>query len=147
VLVAGAPVDGATLHAAIEAAGGVVVAELSPFGGCGTSADVEIDADPIASLAEHYRRESIDARLPVEALLHKLDERLDGVAAVVLSLPADDASFGWDYPRVRERLDARQLPHAVLAGDPAHGATAADRERLRALLGRAGVARREAGHG
>jgi benzoyl-CoA reductase/2-hydroxyglutaryl-CoA dehydratase subunit BcrC/BadD/HgdB len=146
VLMAGVPVDGTTLHAAIEAAGAVVVAELSPFGGCGTNSDVSIGEDPVASLAEHYRRESLDARLPVTLLLRKLGEMLGSVAAVVISLPSDDASFGWDYPRVRELLAARTIPHIVLGGDPANGATAADLERIRALLGSARP-RREAGHG
>jgi hypothetical protein len=75
--------------------------------------------------------------------MSKLDQALSGVAAVVLSLPPDDATFGWDYPRVRELLAQRSIPHAVLAGDPAVGATAADRERIRTLL-RAVAARREA---
>jgi benzoyl-CoA reductase/2-hydroxyglutaryl-CoA dehydratase subunit BcrC/BadD/HgdB len=136
-LVAGAPVDGMTLHTAIEAAGGVVVAELSPFGGLSTSTDVEIADDPIASLAEHYRRESLDARLPVKVLMRRLDAMLDGVAAVVISLPSDDASFGWDYPRLRDLLAVRSIPHTVLRGDPACGATALDLERVRALLGSA----------
>ena len=66
--------------------------------------------------------------------MSKLDDALDTVAAVVISLPPDDASFGWDYPRVREQLARRSIPHAVLADDPALGATAADRERIRTLL-------------
>jgi len=57
--------------------------------------------------------------------------------AVVLSQPRDDASFGWDYPRVRELLARRGTPHTVLTGDPAFGPTAADRERIRSLLGNA----------
>ena len=143
VLLAGAPVDSTALHAAIEAEGAVVVAELSPFGSGGVGADVEAAGDPFAALAEHYRRESIDARLPVRTLMRRLDDALGTVAAVVISLPPDDASFGWDYPRVRELLAQRSIPHAVLAGDPALGATAADRERIQTLL-RAVAARREA---
>lgn len=141
VLIAGAPVDGTALHAALEAEGGVAVAELSPFGGCGTSADVELGDDPVASVAEHYRRETLDARLPVTALMRRLGDLLHGVAAVVVSLPPDDASFGWDYPRVRELLAARSIPHAVLRGDPACNPTAADLERIRTLLGDSSAAR------
>ena len=137
VLVAGVPVDAPAMHAAIEAEGAVVVAELSPFGGCGTSADVEIADDPFAALANHYGRESIDARLPVNVLMRKLDDLLGAAQAVVLSQPQDDASFGWDYPRVRELLARHSIPHTVLSGDPAFGATAADRERIRSLLGSA----------
>jgi hypothetical protein len=143
VLLAGAPVESTALHAAIEAEGAVVVAELSPFGSGGVSADVDVPGEPFAVLAEHYRRESIDARLPVQALMRRFDDALGTVAAVVISLPPDDASFGWDYPRVREQLARRSIPHAVLVGDPALGATAADRERIRTLL-RTVAARREA---
>jgi hypothetical protein len=146
VLVAGAPVDGTPLHAAIEAEGAVVVAEVSPFGGCGVGADVESSDDPFVALAKHYGHDSIDARLPVKALMRSLDDLLTGVDAVAISLPPDDASFGWDYPRARELLARRSIPHAVLTGDPALGATAADRERLRSLLSTA-LARKEAARG
>jgi benzoyl-CoA reductase/2-hydroxyglutaryl-CoA dehydratase subunit BcrC/BadD/HgdB len=146
VLAAGTPVDGSTLHAAIEAEGAVVVTELSPFGRCGTSVDVERSADPFAALVGHYARESIDARLPVDVLLHKLADELRGVDAVVISLPPDDSSFGWDYPRIRELLARRAIPHAVLGGDATVTPTGTDRERIRALLGRART-EREAGCG
>ena len=132
VLVAGVPVDAPDIHAAIEAEGAVVVTELTPFGACGTSSDVEVAKDPFTALANHYCQESIDARLPVNILLHKLDDLLGAADAVVVSQPPDDASFGWDYPRVRELFARRSIPHTVLSGDP--GATAADRERIRSLL-------------
>ena len=135
VLVAGVPIDTPAMHQAIEAEGAVVVAELTPFGGCGTSVDVETTDDPFAALADHYARESIDARLPVRALMRKLDDLIGTAQTVVLSQPQDDASFGWDYPRVRELLARHSIPHAVLNGDTAFGATAADRERIRSLLG------------
>ena len=134
VLVAGVPVDTPALHAAIEAEGAVVVAELSPYGGCGTGPDVEIADEPFAALANYYGRESIDARLPVDALMHKLDELLVAAQAVVLSQPPDDASFGWDHTRVRDLLARHAIPYAVLTGDSAFGATAADREHIRSLL-------------
>jgi benzoyl-CoA reductase/2-hydroxyglutaryl-CoA dehydratase subunit BcrC/BadD/HgdB len=146
VLLAGAPVDSPYLHAALEAEGTIVVAELSPFGGSGVAADVDVADDPYASLAEHYRLHSIDARLPVERLMRKLDDELGAVDAVVVSLPPDDASFGWDSPRVRERLAQRSIPHAVLAGDPAFDATAADREHIHSLL-RTVLTQREAHRG
>lgn len=142
VLLAGAPVDSAVQHAVIEAKGAVVVAELSPFGSGAASPDIDVSGDPFIALAEHYRRESIAARMPVKALMHKLDDALRGVDAVILCLPPDDATFGWDYPRVRELLARRSIPHAALAGDPALATTGADSERIRMLLG-AVPARRE----
>jgi benzoyl-CoA reductase/2-hydroxyglutaryl-CoA dehydratase subunit BcrC/BadD/HgdB len=145
-LIAGTPVDGTTLHAAVEAAGGLVVAELSPFSCSSTSEDVEIAVDPVASLVEFYRRESLDARLPVSILMRKLEAMLINVDAVVLSYPPDDASYGWDYPRIRELLAARSIPHTVLVSDPAHGATGPDLERIQSLLGSARI-RQEANGG
>jgi len=134
VLLAGAPVDSTALHAAIEVQGAVVVSELSPLGSGAAGPDVEFSAEPLQALVEHYRRESIDARMPVGALMRRMEDSLDGIDAVVVSLPPDDASFGWDYPRLRESLARRSIPHAVLRGDPASSTTAADRERLQTLL-------------
>jgi benzoyl-CoA reductase/2-hydroxyglutaryl-CoA dehydratase subunit BcrC/BadD/HgdB len=132
VLVAGVPVDTPALHAAIEAEGSVVVAELSPFGGCGIGTDVEVADDPVAAIADHYARESIDARLSVRALMSRLEDLLGTVAAVVVSLPADDASFGWDYPRIRDLVARRSIPHTVVTASV--GAFAEDRVRIRSLL-------------
>ncbi len=146
VLIGGAPIDETALHTAIETEGGVVVAELSPVGGCHASADVAKNIAAAAALAEHYRRASLGARVPVAALMRTLGGLLDGIEAVVISLPADDATFGWDYPRIRELLAARGVPHIVLHGDPACGPSADDGERIRTLLGSA-RARREATQG
>jgi hypothetical protein len=63
----------------------------------------------------------------------------------VISLPRDDASFGWDYPRLRRLLERHSLPHAVLDGDPRRPIAASDLGRVAALVGAS--ARREASHG
>jgi hypothetical protein len=68
------------------------------------------------------------------------------VDAVVISLPPDDASFGWDYPRLRQLLEQRALPHVVLEHEPAGELPPVERGRVEALLGGAG-ARRRARHG
>ncbi len=145
VLIAGAPVDGTALHEAIEAEGAVVVAELTPFGSCGTDADVEWSGEALTALVEHCAR-AIDARLPVNVLMRRLADLLVGVDAVAIWLPSDDASFGFDYPRYRDLLAQHEIPHTVVRGDPAGGVTAADRERIRSLVGSA-RARPEAARG
>ena len=66
--------------------------------------------------------------------MRKLDDVLGTVAAVVVSLPPDDASFGWDYPRIRELLVRHSIPHTVLTGDASVGASTEDRVRIRSLL-------------
>ena len=134
VLLAGAPVDGIDLHAAIESRGAVVVDELSPWSGPAAGDDVPCDEDPIAALAEAYRRRSIGPRLPAGAMRDRAERVLDHIDAVVVSLPEDDATFGWDYPALRDRLTARGVPHAVLRGDPHRLLTPADGQRLDSLV-------------
>lgn len=116
VLLAGSPVDGIELHAAVESRGAVVVDEISAWSGA-ESDDVSCDDDPVAALADSYARQTIGARLPAGAMRDRVDRALDQVDAVVVSLPEDDATFGWDYPPLRERLTARGIPHAVIRGN------------------------------
>ena len=134
VLLAGAPVDGIDLHAAIESRGAVVVDELSAWSGAAADDDVSCGEDPIAALADAYRRRSIGPRLPAGAMRDRAERVLDHIDAVVVSLPEDDATFGWDYPALRDRLTARGLPHTVLRGDPHRPLTTADGPRLDSLV-------------
>ena len=145
MLLAGAPVDGTGLHAAIESRGGVVVQELSPWSSAEAGDDVRGDEDPIAALADVYRT-SIGPRLPAVTLRDRAEHALDHIDGVVVSLPDDDATFGWDYPALRDRLTARGLPHAVLRADPHRVLTPADGERLDSLV-EAADRRRRAHHG
>ena len=131
VLLTGAPVDGPALHAAIESHGAIVVAEVSPWGSGVTGEDVA---------------ESIGARLPVDALRRVIERNLDDIDAVVVSLPPEDAVFGWDYPVLRDALDARRLPHVCVRSDPHRPLTPADHSRLDAIMATAARAQ-EARHG
>ena len=133
MLLAGAPVDGTGLHAAIESRGAVVVEELSPWSSAGAGDDVRCDDDPIAALADVYRT-SIGPRLPAVTLRDRAGRALDHIDAVVVSLPDDDATFGWDYPALRDRLAARGLPHVVLRADGYRVLTSADGARLDSLI-------------
>jgi hypothetical protein len=134
VLLAGAPVDGIALHAAVESRGAVVVDELTAWTSAAAADDVRCDGDPIAGLADSYRRQSIGPRLPASIARDRAERLLDHVDAVVVSLPDDDATFGWDYPALRDRLASRGLPHAVLRSDPHRGVTPADGRQLDSLL-------------
>ena len=146
VLLTGAPVDGQILHEAIESHGAVVVAEVGPWGNGAAGDDVRIDGDPIAALADKYRVESVGARTPVDSLRPWTESMLNEVDAVVVSLPADDAVFGWDYPALRAMLQARRIPHACLRCDPYERPTAADHAALDAMVS-AASRRQEARHG
>jgi benzoyl-CoA reductase/2-hydroxyglutaryl-CoA dehydratase subunit BcrC/BadD/HgdB len=146
VLLAGAPVDGQTLHEAIESHGAVVVAEVGPWGSGAAGDDVRIDDDPVAALADKYRADSIGARTPVDSLRRLTQTMLDEVDAVVVSLPPDDAVFGWDYPALRDVLQARRIPHVCLRGDPHETPAPADHAALDAMVSAASRLQ-EARHG
>lgn len=146
VLLAGAPVDATALHSAVESAGALVVSEMSPFGSGGVARDVESGDEPVAALADHYRDTALDARTPVATLMRRIENELTAVDAVIVSLPPDDQSFGWDYPRLRALLERHAVPHAVVRGDAAVPAAADDRKRIEALVAHL-VPRRESRHG
>ena len=146
VLLTGVPVDRHTLHETIESHGAVVVDELSPWGSGAAGDDVRIDDDPVAALADKYRDDSIGARTPVDALRRVTQSRLDEIDAVVVSLPPDDAVFGWDYPELRDVLNARRIPHVCLRGDPYERPTPADHAALDAMVSAASRLQ-EARHG
>jgi hypothetical protein len=133
VLLAGAPVDSTDLHAAVESRGAVVVAELSPWSSAAVGENVRCDEHPIEALADAYRRQSIGPRLPANVMRDRAECALDLVDAVVVWLPEDDATFGWDYPALRDRLAARGLPHIVLRTDSHRFLSSTDGERLEAL--------------
>jgi benzoyl-CoA reductase/2-hydroxyglutaryl-CoA dehydratase subunit BcrC/BadD/HgdB len=146
VLLTGAPVDGSALHAAIESHGAIVVAEVSPWGSGVAGDDVAVDDDVMDALTEKYRAESIGARMPVDAQRRVIERNLDDIDAVVVSLPPDDSVFGWDYPVLREALEARRLPHVCVRSDPYQPLTPADHARFEALV-TAAVQVQEARHG
>ena len=146
VLLTGAPVDGHTLHESIESHGAVVVDEVSPWGSGAAGEDVRIDDDPVTALADKYRADSIGARTPVDALRRVTQSKLDEVDAVVVSLPPDDAVFGWDYPALRDVLKARRIPHVCLRCDPYERPTPADHAALDAMVSAASRPQ-EARHG
>lgn len=146
VLLAGAPVDGPELHQAIESRGAVVVAEVGPWASVAAGDDVRVDDDPFVALADKYRADAIGARTPAAALRHRTARMLDEVDAVVVSLPPDDAVFGWDYPRLRDVLRARGIPHVCLRGSQYQAPTAEEHARLDAMVAAASRLR-EARHG
>jgi benzoyl-CoA reductase/2-hydroxyglutaryl-CoA dehydratase subunit BcrC/BadD/HgdB len=146
VLLTGAPVDAPTLHEAIESHGAVVVAEVGPWGSDAAGEDVRIDDNPVAALADKYRTDSIGARTPVDSLRRVTERMFDEVDALVVSLPPDDAVFGWDYPALRDVLQARGIPHVCLRGDPHETPTPADHAALDAMVSAASRLQ-EARHG
>jgi benzoyl-CoA reductase/2-hydroxyglutaryl-CoA dehydratase subunit BcrC/BadD/HgdB len=129
VLLMGAPVDGTPLHDAIESRGAIVVAEVSPWGTGAAGNDVCGD-DPITALAEKYRTDVISPRTPAGTLRESIARLVEEMDAVVVSLPPDDAVFGWDYPSLRGLLETRCIPHVCLRGDPCRALSLEDATQL-----------------
>jgi benzoyl-CoA reductase/2-hydroxyglutaryl-CoA dehydratase subunit BcrC/BadD/HgdB len=146
VLLAGVPVDGAELHHAIEAHGAIVVAEVGPWGSGAPGDDVRVDEDPFLALADKYRADAIGARTPAASLRRYIEHMLDDVDAVVVSLPPEDAVFGWDYPALRDMLHARGLPHVCLRRDAYEEPTLEEHAELDAMVAAASRPQ-EARHG
>ncbi len=134
VLLAGAPVDGPTLHAEIESLGAIVVGEPGPWGTDAPGEDVSSDGDPFTAIAERYRRCAIGPRMPLTMVQQLVGQVADDVDAVIVVLPPEDTVYGWDYPALRAWLGVRQLPHVCVTSDPCRPLNAADRERLAALI-------------
>jgi benzoyl-CoA reductase/2-hydroxyglutaryl-CoA dehydratase subunit BcrC/BadD/HgdB len=146
VLLAGVPVDGPELHHAIESHGAIVVAEVGPWGSGAPGDDVRVDDDPFLALADKYRADAIGARTPAGSLRHQIERMLDDVDAVVVSLPPEDAVFGWDYPALRDMLQTRGLPHVCLRGDQHQAPTPQEHAALDAMVAAASRLQ-EARHG
>jgi hypothetical protein len=70
----------------------------------------------------------------VDSLRRLTQSTLDDVDAVVVSLPPDDAVFGWDYPALRDVLQARRIPHVCLRCDPYDTPTPVDHAALDAMV-------------
>ena len=134
VLVTGAPVDSLELHAAIESRGATVVAEAGPWGTGVAGPDVVADLDPFAALADKYRADTLGPRTPLDALRHWTEDALQDVDGVIVSLPPEDAVFGWDYPALRERLERVGIPHACVWGPRSAQVPAEDLARIDMLV-------------
>jgi benzoyl-CoA reductase/2-hydroxyglutaryl-CoA dehydratase subunit BcrC/BadD/HgdB len=142
VVLMGAPVDSTALHDAIESRGAIVVAEVSPLG-TGAAGKAVCGDDPIAALAEKYRIDTISPRTSAGSLRDSIAHMVDEVDAVVVSLPPDDAVFGWDYPALRDLFESKRIPHIGLRGDPYRPLSTEDAAQLdkltNAALARSGV--------
>ena len=146
VLLAGTPVDSPALHAAVESRGAVVVDEVGPWGSGAAGDDVICGDDPITSLSEKYRTDTIGSRTPANAMRASIARAVDQVDAVVVSLPPDDTAFGWDYPALRGLLETRRIPQTWLHGDPYQPLSPSDIAGIDAVIA-AAAARTEVLHG
>jgi benzoyl-CoA reductase/2-hydroxyglutaryl-CoA dehydratase subunit BcrC/BadD/HgdB len=114
------PLHHPALHDALEAAGGLVVAEDDWWGSRAAGADVPEDAAPLTAIFETYFTEAatlaVSPRAPREAWPRQQIEQ-GNLDAVVFYVPPSDHLFGWYYPGLKEYLDERGVPSLLLRQD------------------------------
>jgi len=114
VLIKGSPLD-----FPVESHGAIVVAEDDWWGSRAAGQDIVETGDPIRAIFEKYYFDAPSPRVfPAEiadAWFHRKAFEVDGA---IFYLSHEDDVIGWDYPRLRDYLDERAVPHLMLrAGD------------------------------
>ncbi|HEY4363105.1 MAG TPA: 2-hydroxyacyl-CoA dehydratase family protein [Bryobacteraceae bacterium] len=118
IVIQGAPLEGATLHRAVEESGGYVVAEDDWRGSrAAGDHDVRMDLEPAIAIFEKYFYDEISPRIQPsserDAWFHRELER-GGIDGVLFYIPLQDDFAGWDYPRQSRWLEKLGVAHAVV---------------------------------
>lgn len=118
ILIKGAPLMDASLHRAVEGAGGYVVAEDDWRGSrAAGDTDVCVNKDPVTAIFEKYFYDEVSPRVhPVEkrdAWFRREIER-EQVDGVLFFVPLEDDVQGWDYPAELAYLKSRSIPSVVI---------------------------------
>jgi benzoyl-CoA reductase/2-hydroxyglutaryl-CoA dehydratase subunit BcrC/BadD/HgdB len=115
ILIKGPPLDNPEFCAAIEACGAIVVAEDDWWGSRAAGEDIDETAGHLRAIFEKYYFDSPSARVFPAAVadvwFHSKASEVDGV---IFHLPHEDDVIGWDYPRLRDYLTERAIPHVML---------------------------------
>jgi benzoyl-CoA reductase/2-hydroxyglutaryl-CoA dehydratase subunit BcrC/BadD/HgdB len=118
LLIPSSPLTHDAAHAAIEAAGGLVVAEDDPLGTRAATSATREDDDPIQAIAEHYLESAIGSgSYPSERRLawFRAEAVKPDIDAVVFY--AQEARYGWDHPVMRAFLDENGIPSVFIRAD------------------------------
>lgn len=118
ILIKGAPLKDASLHRAVEQAGGYVVAEDDWRGSrAAGDTDVCVNKDPATAIFEKYVYDEMSPRIhPIEHrdawFRREIEpEQVDGVLFYV---PLEDDVQGWDYPAELAYLKSRSIQSIVI---------------------------------
>ena len=115
ILIKGASQDNSDFTAAVEAHGAIVVAEDDWWGSRAAGDDIDLTQEPLEAIFEKYYSDAPSPRVfPAPIADEWFRRKASEVDGVIFSLPPDDDVRGWDYPRLRDFLDERAIPHAML---------------------------------
>jgi benzoyl-CoA reductase/2-hydroxyglutaryl-CoA dehydratase subunit BcrC/BadD/HgdB len=121
ILIKGSHQDWPDLCAAIEAHGAMVVAEDDWWGSRAAGQDIDVTIDPIQAIFEKYYLDAPSPRVfPSEIADAWFLGKASDVDGVIFYLPPEDDVIGWDYPRLRDLLDQRAIPHVMLRAESSH---------------------------
>jgi benzoyl-CoA reductase/2-hydroxyglutaryl-CoA dehydratase subunit BcrC/BadD/HgdB len=120
LVVTSEPLSHTRLHAALEQAGALVVAEDDCWGSRAPGADIALDGSPREAIFQKYWLDTASPGVyPAtvrESWLrqHALRPDLHGV---VFYLPPSDHQLGWDYPRLNRWLSSNGKPSFLVRVD------------------------------
>jgi benzoyl-CoA reductase/2-hydroxyglutaryl-CoA dehydratase subunit BcrC/BadD/HgdB len=115
ILIKGTPQDNPDFCAAVESQGALVVAEDDWWGSRAAGRDIAIADDPLRAIFEQYYFDAPSPRVfPATIADDWFCRKASEVDGVIFFLPPDDDVLGWDYPRQRDFLAARRIPHLML---------------------------------
>jgi benzoyl-CoA reductase/2-hydroxyglutaryl-CoA dehydratase subunit BcrC/BadD/HgdB len=120
LLITGSSLNHRNLHQALEQYGAIVVAEDDWRGSRSVGEDIVVGSnDPVKAIFDQYYFHAPSPRLfPFKVADAWFQQALiDGIDGVVFYLPPEDCVAGWDYPRRRQYLDERGIPHLLLRED------------------------------
>jgi len=118
ILIKGVPLQDASLHRAVEEAGGYVVAE-DDWRGSRAAGDTDVcsNKDPVTAIFEKYFYDEVSPRVhPVEhrdTWFRREIERAQ-VDGVLFFVPLEDDVQGWDYPGELDYLKSLSMPSVVI---------------------------------
>jgi len=115
ILIKGSSQDTSDFCAAIEVHGAIVVAEDDWWGSRAAGQDIDTTLDPIRASFEKYYFDAPSPRVfPSDIADAWFLRKASEVDGVIFYLPHEDDVIGWDYPRLRDFLDERRIPHVML---------------------------------
>lgn len=119
MLVASAPLTSPLLQAAAETAGWSVVAVEDGSARLNPGPDLELGSDPLDAIADHYTALPSAQAHPRADRTAFIDQRLaeGGVDGVLFWMHRGDLRLGWDFPPLRNRIEALGIPVAMIHAD------------------------------
>ena len=118
LLVPSSPLTHDRAHAAIEAAGALVIAEDDPLGSRAAEPAIREDEDPMRAIADHYLDQLSGTRaFPADRRLAWFYEEAARPDVDAVIFYGQEPRYGWDHPAMRDFLDSRGTPSTFIRAD------------------------------